>query len=72
MFSLRAEIDTRKKYHVSYISIMESHRKKILYIVTKSNMGGAQRYVFEIATSLDPATYEVVVAFGGNGLLKST
>lgn len=50
---------------------MESHRKKILYIVTKSNMGGAQRYVFELATSLDPATYEVVVAFGGNGPLKS-
>lgn len=50
---------------------MPTQRKKILYIITKSNFGGAQRYVFELATSLDPETYDVVVAFGGNGLLKT-
>ncbi len=45
-------------------------KKKILYIITKSNFGGAQRYVFELATSLPKDQYDVTVAFGGNGLLK--
>lgn len=45
-------------------------RKKILFIITKSNFGGAQRYVYELATGLPTEQYEVVVAFGGNGLLK--
>lgn len=45
-------------------------RKKILYIITKSNFGGAQRYVYELATNLPQDTFDVTVAFGGNGLLK--
>lgn len=45
-------------------------RKKVLFIITKSNMGGAQRYVYELATGLPTLHYEVVVAFGGKGLLK--
>src|SRR5690348_6940862 len=40
--------------------------KKILYVITKSNWGGAQRYVFDLATHL-PAGYEPVVALGGTG-----
>jgi glycosyltransferase involved in cell wall biosynthesis len=47
------------------------NKKKILFIITKSNFGGAQRYVFELATNLPRDTYEVVVAFGGAGLLKT-
>lgn len=43
--------------------------KKILFVITKSNYGGAQRYVYDLATSLN-GTYEVVVALGGDGLLK--
>lgn len=39
-------------------------RKKVLYVVTKSNFGGAQRYVFDLATSLPKDAYEVVVAAG--------
>jgi glycosyltransferase involved in cell wall biosynthesis len=46
-------------------------RKKILFIITKSNLGGAQRYVLELATSLPKDRYDVVVAFGGSGLLKT-
>ncbi len=46
-------------------------RKKILFIITKSNLGGAQRYVLELATSLPPLRFDVVVAFGGSGLLKT-
>lgn len=33
-------------------------------------MGGAQRYVFELASRLPKNTYEVAVAFGGQGILK--
>jgi glycosyltransferase involved in cell wall biosynthesis len=46
---------------------MEKVRKKILYVITKSNMGGAQRYVFDLATHLPRDTYEVAVAQGGKG-----
>lgn len=40
--------------------------KKILYIITQSEMGGAQRYVFDLARSLK-ASHEVAVAFGEQG-----
>lgn len=43
--------------------------KKILYIITKSNWGGAQRYVHELATFLPQERYQIAVACGGNGLL---
>lgn len=42
-------------------------KKKILYLITKSNFGGAQRYVYELSTSLPKEEYEVAVAFGGVG-----
>ncbi len=44
-------------------------RNKILYLVTKSNWGGAQRYVYDLATHLPPDRYEVIVAGGGRGPL---
>lgn len=43
--------------------------KKILYVITKSNWGGAQRYVFDLATSLPKDKFEVAVACGGFGVL---
>lgn len=50
---------------------MESRRKqKILYCITKSNWGGAQRYVYDLATNLPSDKYEVAVVLGGNGKLK--
>ena len=42
---------------------MESPRKKILYVITKSNFGGAQRYVYELATAMQER-YDVVVLGG--------
>lgn len=45
-------------------------KKRICYIITKSNFGGAQKYVFELATSLDKNLFEVTVALGGQGILK--
>ncbi len=41
--------------------------KKILYVITKSNFGGAQRYVFDLAKRLPKEEFDVVVAFGGTG-----
>ena len=41
---------------------------KILIAITKSNFGGAQRYVYDVATSLSK-TNDVSVLFGGQGLL---
>ncbi len=43
-------------------------RKKILFVITKSNWGGAQRYVYDLATALRD-TFDVAVAFGQEGLL---
>jgi glycosyltransferase involved in cell wall biosynthesis len=48
-----------------------SHSEKILFIITKSNFGGAQRYVFELATRLKKNGHTVAVALGGNGALKT-
>jgi len=43
-------------------------KTKVLYLITKSNWGGAQRYVYDLATHL-PKAYEGAVAVGGEGLL---
>ena len=44
--------------------------KKILFIVTQSEWGGAQRYIFDLATNLDKSKYQVEVAAGqGTGEL---
>ncbi len=39
-------------------------KKKILYIITKGNWGGAQRYVYDLATNLPKDLYTAVVAHG--------
>jgi len=44
-------------------------RTKVLFLITKSNWGGAQRYVYDLATTLDQSRYEPVVALGGDGEL---
>lgn len=42
---------------------------RILYVITKSNWGGAQKYVFDLATHMQKSGHEIVVAHGGYGLL---
>lgn len=42
---------------------------KILYLITKSHWGGAQRYVFDLATHFCLHKCDVSVSVGGNGLL---
>ncbi len=41
---------------------------KILYLITKSNWGGAQRYAYDLATNL-PKDFSIAVACGGSGPL---
>lgn len=48
---------------------MKNHLKKVLFVITKSNWGGAQRYVFDLATALPKDEFETSVAFGQPGLL---
>jgi glycosyltransferase involved in cell wall biosynthesis len=43
---------------------------KILYIITKSNWGGAQRHVFDLAVNAKKHGHDVVVALGGEGMLR--
>jgi glycosyltransferase involved in cell wall biosynthesis len=42
-------------------------KKKILFVITKSNWGGAQRYVYDLATNLPKDQFEVAVVLGGTG-----
>lgn len=48
---------------------MNIRREKILFVITKSNWGGAQRYVYELATGLPQDKFEIIVALGGQGIL---
>ncbi len=41
--------------------------QKILLVITKSNWGGAQRYVFDLATFLPKEQWQVGVVLGGTG-----
>ncbi|MDP2669434.1 MAG: glycosyltransferase family 4 protein [bacterium] len=43
--------------------------KKVLFVITKSNWGGAQRYVCDLAASLPKGEYDIAVALGGTGAL---
>ncbi|MBU1046711.1 glycosyltransferase family 4 protein [Patescibacteria group bacterium] len=44
---------------------MSLKKKKIIYLVTKGNWGGAQKYVFDLASEMaERDNYEVVVAYG--------
>lgn len=42
---------------------------RILYVITKGNWGGAQRYVYDLATAAAAAGHETAVAYGEPGLL---
>ena len=71
-FWLRGAIIKEILFQLITAIMMENKKtKKILYIITKSNWGGAQRYVYDLATNLPKENFEPVVALGGNGMLKT-
>lgn len=43
--------------------------KKVVFLITKSNWGGAQRYVYDLATNLDKEKFTAHVIVGGEGEL---
>ncbi len=45
--------------------------KRILFVITKANWGGAQRYVYDLAIAAKEKGMEVLVAFGTDGLLRT-
>ena len=47
---------------------MNNQKKKILFVITKANWGGAQRYVYDLTTGLRNE-FDISVAFGVDGLL---
>lgn len=47
---------------------MDPHTR-ILYVITKANWGGAQRYVYDMATAAKTEGHEVAVAYGEPGVL---
>ena len=50
---------------------MENKRKtKVFVCITKSNWGGAQKYVFDIATNTPRDQFDTTVLLGGTGDLK--
>lgn len=48
---------------------MPARKQKILFLITKSNWGGAQRYVYDLAVGLPKDEFEVAVTAGGEGVL---
>jgi len=44
---------------------------RILYVITKANWGGAQRYVYDLAVAARDAGHEVAVAYGEAGILST-
>lgn len=51
--------------------ISEENKPKILFFITKSVWGGAQKYVYDLSTDLElQKKYHTIVALGGTGILS--
>src|SRR3989338_8058258 len=42
----------------------QAPKKKVLFLITKATWGGAQKYVYDLATHLPKDKFEPIVAFG--------
>ena len=56
-------------YCQQYNKMPDKSTKKILFVITKSVWGGAQKYVFDLATNLPKDLFEPVIAGGGKGIM---
>lgn len=45
--------------------------KKVLYVITKATWGGAQKYVYDLATNLPKGKFEPILAYGTRGKLAN-
>ncbi|MEK7209245.1 MAG: glycosyltransferase, partial [Patescibacteria group bacterium] len=48
---------------------MAERKRKIIFVVTKGNWGGVQRYVYDLATALPSSRWTPVVALGQGSVL---
>ena len=48
---------------------MAERKRKIIFVVTKGNWGGVQRYVYDLATALSPSRWTPVAALGQGSVL---
>ncbi len=46
---------------------MEDKIKRVLFIITQSEMGGAQRFLLNLTSRLNPDKYKILVAVGSDG-----
>lgn len=60
-----------QKSHKTRDKMAALTRKKILFIITKATWGGAQRYVYDLATNLPKQEFEPIVACGKLGKLAN-
>lgn len=49
---------------------MAKEKTKIIYIITKGNWGGAQKYVFDLASALPKESFDVSVVLGEGEILE--
>ncbi len=54
---------------IDRVELSYGMKKKVLFLITKSNFGGAQRYVYDLAINLPRGEFDVTVATGGHGTL---
>ena len=52
---------------IPYIDSAGNLKKRILFLITQSELGGAQRFLFNLTSHLDKDTYELLVAVGSSG-----
>ena len=59
---------------INYFNVNKNPKKRVLFIVTQSEFGGAQKFLYELTTRLDKNRYEILIAFdlgGKNDFLNS-
>lgn len=53
--------------NIPYISTNGHLKKRVLFVITQSEIGGAQRFLLNLLTHLDHDKYELLVAIGSTG-----
>ncbi len=51
----------------AYVNTNGNLKKRVLFVITQSELGGAQRFLSNLASHLDRDTYEFLVAVGSSG-----
>ncbi len=52
---------------INQVANINNPKKRVLFIITKSELGGSQRFLYEFTTRLNPQKYDIGVAAGPEG-----